>query len=219
VRIPDGYLDPYTAASTYAISILYLAYSFRKIRGLEEANTIAGITATAAFIFVAQMIAWPIPGGTSLHLVGGAISGVLWGPYLGSLAMALVLLVQCLVFRDGGITALGANILNMGIVAVVASYALYRSLLKLLSKGMASSKARFAAGFVAGWISLALAGTVCGIEIGVSGSYFGYGSAALSISLSVMAISHTFLGLVEGAITGSVLAYLGSKGFEIRAER
>jgi len=219
VHIPDGYLDPYTAASTYVVSILYLAYSFRRIRGAEAASTIAGVTATAAFIFVAQMLAWPIPGGTSLHLVGGAIAGTLWGPYLGSLAMALVLLVQCLVFHDGGITALGANILNMGIVAVVAGYVLYRSLFKLLGKGMTSSKARFAAGFAAGWISLALAGTVCGIEIGVAGSYFGYGPTALSISLPVMAVSHTLLGLVEGAITGSVLAYLGSREFEIRAER
>lgn len=114
LHIPDGYLDPYTAIATYIIALSTLALAIAKIRGGARISDrdIARVTTIAAFIFVAQMIAWPIPFGTSLHLVGGALAGILVGPWLGLIAMSIVLLVQCLVFHDGGITALGANILK-----------------------------------------------------------------------------------------------------------
>lgn len=134
MHIPDGFLDPVTIAVTYIIFLIYLGLSLTKIRSIKEPlnEKISLVSALAAGIFVAQMLNWPIPGGTSLHFVGGALAGILSGPYLGFLVIFLVLLVQCLVFHDGGITALGANVLNMAINDVLIGYGCYRLMLKIL---------------------------------------------------------------------------------------
>jgi cobalt/nickel transport system permease protein len=123
MHIPDGYLDPIWCAGTYAVTIAYLIYAYRRVRAnYDVSRAIPLMTVFAAGIFVAQMLNWPIPGGTSLHFVGGALSAIALGPYLASYVMFLVLLVQALVFHDGGITTLGANVLNMGIIDVWVGY-------------------------------------------------------------------------------------------------
>ena len=138
MHIPDGYLDPSIATITYLLSIAYLAYSLHKLS--SESEKLSAITVFAATIFVAQMINWPIPGGTSLHFLGGALVGIVLGPWVGSVTMFLVLLVQCLIFHDGDITALWANTLNMAIVAVVSGYLIYRSTRRRMG-GMLASQA------------------------------------------------------------------------------
>ncbi len=115
MHIPDGYLDLQIAAVFYILTLAVLGYSIYRLKS-QKLTPLFGILAAA--IFAAQMLNWPIPGGTSAHFVGGALAGILLGPYAGSLAMAVVLTIQCLVFADGGITALGANIWNMGVVDV-----------------------------------------------------------------------------------------------------
>ncbi|PLJ78010.1 energy-coupling factor ABC transporter permease [Infirmifilum sp. SLHALR2] len=201
MHIPDGYLDPLTCAVTYIISLAVGLLAVKKARSApEEAKTLLPVMAAA--IFVAQMLNWPIPGGTSLHLVGGALAAILMGPWLGYLALTLVLITQALVFHDGGITTLGANVLNMAVVAVFTGYVVYKAF---------PERYRVLASFLAGWLSITLAGIVCGIELGTSASFL-YG---LSVTVPVMGGWHALLGVVEGLITAGVYSYLRSSHPEL----
>ena len=195
MHIPDGYLDLGVAALFYCLSIGVIGYSLYKAREKLDEKVIPLVGVVAAAIFAAQMLNWPIPGGTSAHFVGGALAGILLGPYLGCLVMAIVLTVQCLCFGDGGITALGANIWNMAIIDVFVGYLIYKALL---------DKNRTLAAFLAGWIGITLAATFCGIEIGIS-SAFKY---QITQTVPVMAIWHCILGIIEGAITAIVVEYV-----------
>ena len=196
MHIPDGFLDPVTAGVTYLVSIAYAVYAFRRLRA--EKGRVELVTPLAAGIFAAQMLNWPLPGGTSLHFVGGALSGILLGPWLGFLPMFLVLLVQCLLFHDGGITALGANLLNMAIIDVLAGYAVYK---------LVPQRYKVFGAFLGGWLGITLAGLACGVEIGVS-SQLPYG---LAVTVPVMAGWHAALGVVEGAITSAVVSYISRR--------
>lgn len=198
MHIPDGYLSPVVAGATLLLTLAALLLAIRRVSSTKNSldEKISLFTALSAGIFVAQMIAWPIPGGTSLHLIGGALAGVLLGPWLGILSMTLVLLVQTLVFHDGGITAIGANVINMGVVGVLAGYTAFKIVYKV-------GKKVWLGGFLAGWLSLTLAGLACGVELGLS-----WGS---TLPIYVMTSWHAVLGLVEGLITGSVLSYLALK--------
>jgi len=193
VHIPDGFLDPVTAGVTYLISVAYAAYAFRRLK--TERARLELVTPLAAGIFAAQMLNWPLPGGTSLHFVGGALSGILLGPWLGFLSMFLVLLVQCLLFHDGGITALGANLLNMAIIDVLVGYTAYK---------LAPKRYKVFGAFLGGWLGITLAGLACGIEIGVS-SQLPYG---LAVTVPVMAGWHAALGVIEGVITAVIVSYV-----------
>lgn len=192
MHIPDGYLDLSIAGLFYILTIAVLGYSIYR---LKELTPLFGIVAAA--IFAAQMLNWPIPGGTSAHFVGGALAGILLGPYAGALAMAVVLTIQCLVFADGGITALSANIWNMAVVNVFVGYYTYKALERFN---------RAVAAFIAGWIGITVAAIFAGLEIGISSS-FGYG---LSVTVPVMGMWHAILGIIEGVITVGVVSYIAS---------
>ena len=195
MHIPDGFLDLWICALMYVISAAVIGYSAVKLKGALESKQVPLIGVVAAGIFAAQMLNWPIPGGTSAHLVGGAIAGILLGPYAGCLSMASVLTIQCLVFGDGGITALGANIFNMGIVDVFVGYAVFKALRNFNQD---------AATFLAGWLGIWLAAVACGIEIGVS-SIFKY---EIETTVPIMGFYHGILGIVEGIITMLVIRYI-----------
>lgn len=204
MHIPDGFLDVTTSIATYAIFLGYSYYAFRKVKGRLNPERVSLVAVLAAGIFAAQMLNWPIPGGTSLHFVGGALAGIILGPWLGFITMSLVLLVQCLVFHDGGITALGANVCNMAIIDVLVGYTIYRSLVKKLG---ATYPVQTVSAFIGGWVGITLAGVACGLEIGYSPS-FPYGVA---VTVPVMGGWHLILGVVEGAITAMTVRYLCSK--------
>lgn len=203
MHIPDGYLDPAWVVGTYAVAISYfgvVAKRFRPVLTPEAAVLAAGV-------FVAQMLNWPIPGGTSLHLVGGALSAALLGPWAGSVVMGLVITVQCLLFHDGGITALGANLLNMAVIDVLVGYLVFKAV-RSRSLGV---KGLFLGGLLGGWAGIAVAGVACGAEIGLSPQWpFG-----VAVTVPIMGVWHAVLGVVEGVITGSVLAYLGTRAPEV----
>ncbi len=199
MHIPDGFLDLNLAALFYLLSFAVLIYAFRK----AEINP-ATLGVVAAAIFAAQMLNWPIPGGTSAHFVGGGLAGILLGPYAGSIAMSLVLIIQTLVFGDGGITALGANLWNMAIVNVFVGYYVY-SIFRKYSEQLAS--------FLAGWFGITLAATMAGVEIGLS-SAFKYGVIEAA---SVMFIWHGVLGIIEGIITAAVISYISTRA-EVKAQ-
>lgn len=188
MHIPDGFLDLWICAVMYLISAAVIGYSVRKLKGKLEAPQVPLFGIVGAGIFAAQMLDWPIPGGTSAHFVGGAIAGILLGPYAGCLAMVSVLTIQCLVFGDGGITALGANIFNMAIVPVFVGYGIFKAL-RRINQDVAL--------FLAGWIGIWLGAIAAGVEIGVS-SIFKY---ELMTTVPVMGIGHGVLGTIEGFIT------------------
>ncbi len=199
MHIPDGFLDLTTITTTYIVFIAYLLFVLTRIGASRE--KIAFVPVLAASIFAAQMLNWPIPGGTSLHFVGGALAGILLGPYLGFLTLFFVLFIQCLVFHDGGITALGANVLNMAIIDVLVGYGAYVLAVKILGD---TRKARILGAFLGGWLGITLAGIACGLEIGYSPS-FPYG---VMITVPIMGIWHLALGVVEGIITALIVDYL-----------
>lgn len=201
MHIPDGYLSWPWIVATYAVTVVYGAIAVSKTRRVWGPDKAAAVTVLAAAIFAAQMLNWPIPGGTSLHFVGGALAGILLGPWLGFIAEALVLIVQCLVFHDGGITALGANIVNMAIVDVLVGYYIFKLSIKILGD---NRRARLVGAFLGGWLGITLAGIACGVEIGLS-PQFPYG---VEITVPIMGVWHALLGIIEGIITALVVDYV-----------
>ncbi|ADE03971.1 energy-coupling factor ABC transporter permease [Haloferax volcanii] len=195
MHIPDGFLDPWVAGLFWLGSGIVIGIAVRRARGElgDERTPLLGVV--AAGIFAAQMLNWPIPGGTSAHFVGGAFAGILLGPYLGVLAMSAVVTIQALVFGDGGIIALGANLFAMAVVDVLVGYALFRALRGVHETGAA---------FVAGWGAITVSALIVGVGIGLS-SAFAY---ELSVTVLIMVVGHALLGFVEGAITAAVYGYV-----------
>jgi cobalt/nickel transport system permease protein len=199
MHIPDGFLSLPVAAATYGVSAAVGAVTIvqAKRRFADRFVPLAGIS--AAFIFAAQMINFPIGGGTSGHFLGAMLACLLLGPSVGFWIMSLVLVMQCLLFADGGVTALGANILNMGIVGGIMSYGIF----VLLRKALPKTKGAFlTATFVASWLAVVLAALACSIELGISGTI------PFKIVIPVMTGFHVVIGLGDSIVTTAVLSYM-----------
>lgn len=191
MHVPDGYLDPWVAGVFWLCSAVAIGIAARNARDALGGDRTPLLGVVAAGVFAAQLLDWPIPGGTSAHFVGGAFAGMLLGPSLGVLAMAAVVAVQAFVFGDGGIVALGANLWAMAVVDVVVGYGAFR-----LLRGYGEVKAAF----VGGWAAITAAAFFVGLGAGLS-SAFAY---ELRLTVSVMVVGHAALGLIEGAITAVV---------------
>lgn len=201
MHIPDGFLDPTIVLITYILLIGFILIDYKPLQtNLNRENT-SLVTVLAATIFVSQLINWPLPGGTSLHFVGGALTGILLGPHLGFLTMFLVVFIQALVFHDGGITTLAANTINMAIVDVLTGYYIYRLIMRLFGD---IRRARIVGALLGGWAGITLAGLACGIEIGYS-RYFGF---TIYTTVPIMVVWHGILGVIEGIITALTVEYL-----------
>jgi len=199
MHIPDGFLSIATCAVTGAVSAGTIGYSLRVVGRKLKERQVPLMGVLGAFIFAAQMLNFPIAGGTSGHLIGAALAAILLGPWAGALIMTCVLIVQCFIFQDGGIVALGANVLNMGIIASFASYYIYRGVTSVLGQ---DRKYVLAGGFVAAWGSVFLASIACAIELAVSGT------SPFFVALSAMAGIHALIGIGEGLITVAVLSFV-----------
>ena len=199
MHIPDGFLNVATVATTYVASAGGVSYAVKEAnKNLKEKNVpLMGVL--AAFIFAAQMLNFPIAGGTSGHLIGAALAAILLGPWAAMLIMSCVLIAQCLIFQDGGLLALGANILNMGIIASFSAYFIYR-LSNLVLGG--SRRGRLIGGFMAAWGSVVMASVACAIELAVSGA------SPLYMVLPAMTGLHALIGIGEGLITGAALSLI-----------
>jgi cobalt/nickel transport system permease protein len=199
MHIPDGFLSLPVAAVTYGVSAAVGAATIvqAKRRFADRFVPLAGIS--AAFIFAAQMINFPIGGGTSGHFLGAMLACLLLGPSVGFWIMTLVLTMQALVFADGGITALGANVLNMGIIGGIIPYALFALIVKILPKGKGSF---LTSTFVVSWLAVVLAAFVCSIELGVSGTI------PFKVVIPVMTGFHVLIGLGDAVVTTAVLSYM-----------
>ncbi len=196
MHIPDGFLDTKTIAATTALSAAGIAVALRRVGAGVQPRRVPLIGLAAAFVFAAQMLNFPVAGGTSGHLIGAVLSAVLLGPGAGIIAMASVLVVQCLVFADGGLLALGSNIFNMAIMGTLAGYGVYRGVRRLVpgTRGLL-----MAAAFGA-WCSTVLAAICCAGELAWSGT------ADWRAAFPAMATVHMLIGIGEGAITALVLS-------------
>ncbi|WP_067477612.1 energy-coupling factor ABC transporter permease [Actinomadura hibisca] len=149
VHVPDGFINAPVSLAAGAVAVAGVAVALRGARRELDDRTAPLAGLVAAFVFAAQMLNFPVASGTSGHLLGGALAAILVGPYTGVLCVAVVLLVQALLFADGGLTALGVNITVMGLVTVLVGYGVFRGLLRVLPRTRASvAGASFAAAVV-----------------------------------------------------------------------
>ncbi|MCL5781640.1 MAG: energy-coupling factor ABC transporter permease [Bacillota bacterium] len=202
MHIPDGFLDAKTWVSATAISTGVLGYSIAKTREQISDRQVPQLGVMAAFIFAAQMINFPIAGGTSGHLLGAALATALLGPWSASIVLATVLMIQCFVFQDGGLTALGANILNMGVVGVLVAAGIYGPLSRLIKGKTGVALASFAAS----WASVMAAAFMTSAELALSGIPF-------AVVLPAMLGVHALIGIGEGVITAAVVLAVLNAGF------
>lgn len=203
MHIRDGILSPEVCAATGLISLAAVAYSLRKLRVDLEDRSVPLTGMMAAVVFAGQMVNFPLIGlPVSGHLLGGVLSAVVLGPWAGCLAITLVLLVQAVLFNDGGLLSLGANVLNMGVVGAWGGYAIYASLRSWLGK---TNFAVIASAVMAAWVSVLAAATLFCLEFTLSAR-----SAEFSIRgiITLMVLYHAIIGIGEALITGGVLSFV-----------
>ena len=203
MHIPDGFLDVKTAVGTGVLAAVGLALALRSARRTLPPRKVPLLGLSAAFVFAAQMINFPIPMGTSGHLLGGVLAAALLGPSAAVIVLSTVLILQCFAFADGGITALGANIFNMAIVGTVGGWAVYAGLVRWVSGGWGIQGRLFAA-IVAAWSSTVLAAVACTGELTASQT------TTWGRALPAMVGFHMLIGLGEGVITALVLSSIAS---------
>ena len=199
MHIPDGFLSTGTSIAAWAVSAGGLGYALRRVNKTLGERQVPLMGVTAAFIFAAQMLNFTVIGGTSGHLLGGALAAILLGPWAGMLVLTSVLAVQALLLQDGGLLALGANVFNMAIVGVLVGWAVYAILSRLLGS---RTWAVFVSGFLAGWLSVVLASLAAAAELALSGTL------AWQVVIPAMGAVHALIGVGEGLITVAVLAFL-----------
>ena len=196
MHIPDGFLDAKTAIATTVFSVTGLGTALHHARQHLQSREIPLVGLTAAFIFVAQMLNFPVAGGTSGHLIGATLAMVLLGPSIAIIVMSSVLIIQAAIFADGGLLALGANIFNMAIVAPVSGYAVYKTMRVLLR----DLRGQLISASVASWCTTVIASVFCAGELAWSGT------AAWNIVYPAMVGIHAIIGVGEGLITMLVLS-------------
>ncbi len=197
MHIPDGFLDAKTAVTTGVLATAGLGLALAAVRRTVPPRRIPLIGLAAAFVFAAQMLNFPVAGGTSGHLIGAVLAAVLLGPAAAVLVMSAVLILQCLMFADGGVTALGANLFNMALVAPTVGYVVYRVLRRVAGEGL---RGRLFATAFAAWSSTVAAALSCAGQLALSGT------VPLRAALPAMGGVHMFIGLGEAVITTLVVA-------------
>ncbi|MFD8819011.1 energy-coupling factor ABC transporter permease, partial [Streptomyces sp. NPDC059627] len=206
MHVPDGFIDTPTSAATAVVAAGALAVSLRGARRELDERTAPLAGLVAAFIFAVQMLNFPVAAGTSGHLLGGALAAILVGPCTGVLCVSVVLLMQGILFADGGLTALGVNITDMAIVTTLVAYAVFRGLLKVLPRGRRSVTA---AAFVAALLSVPAAAVAFTLLYAVGGTT----DVAIGKVAGAMIGVHVLIGLGEAAITAlTVGAVVGGAG-------
>ncbi len=207
MHIPDGYISPSSVAVTYMIATPLFIYGFKKLKESLNEETLPVIGSLSALSFIIMMFNIPIPGGSSGHAVGAAVIAIMFGPWVGFISVSLVLLIQALVFGDGGIMTFATNALSMAFVGSFCGYYVF-NLLK---------RYRYAP-FVSGWISIVASSFVVALVLGIQPVFWSEGGRALyfpfdlSITIPALVGSHAlFFGVVEGIFTSIVYSYLTKK--------
>jgi cobalt/nickel transport system permease protein len=198
MHIPDGFIDGTTSAGAAVVAAGGLGATLRRAGEVLDERRVPLAGLVAAFVFAVQMLNFPVASGTSGHLLGGALAAVLVGPAVGAVCVSVVLSVQALLFADGGLSALGLNVLNMALVTAFAGYAVFVVVRRLLPR--TSSSVVVASG-VAAAVSVVVSAVVFTFEYAIGGT----GTAAVSTVAGAMVGVHMLVGIGEGLITGLVV--------------
>ncbi|MEX2315104.1 MAG: energy-coupling factor ABC transporter permease [Thermomicrobiales bacterium] len=203
LHIPDGFLSAPVALVFYVLSGIAVGLAVRQTNRTLKESTAPLMGVLAAFIFAAQMMNFPVAGGTSGHMLGGALAAILLGPWAAIIVMTSVVGIQALVFQDGGLAALGANVFNMGVATALVGYAVYR---------VGAAAARHSRPFILGataaaaWISVMLSALLTSIQLVVSDT------SELSVVLPAMLGVHALIGIGEALISvGAVALVLSAR--------
>ncbi len=196
MHIPDGFLSLGVSLIFWTLTVVFVGVAIYRTRDELGERQVPLMGIMAAFIFAAQMFNFPIPGGTSGHLLGGVLAAILLGPWGGILTMASVIIVQGILFQDGGLLTMGANIFNMGVLTALIGAGLYR----LVS--LHNLRIRLALAGAAAWISVVGAALAASLELWLSGT------SALAVVVPAMLSVHALIGIGEALITMAALAFV-----------
>jgi len=196
LHIPDGFLSLLIAAFAWLLALIAVAAAVRRAQATLDERLVPLAGVMAAFIFAGQMINFPVAGGTSGHLIGATLAAIVLGPWLGILVMTAVIALQALLFQDGGLVAMGANILVMGVIPALVGYGLYR-----LVSGRGRRVALLGAG-IAAWLSVVAAALLTALFLGFSNT------VSFAIVVPVMLGIHALIGLGEALITVGALSFI-----------
>jgi len=199
MHIPDGFLSVLISVLFWIVSLAFMAYALKRVNQDLGEKQVPLMGVLAAAIFAGQMLNFTVAGGTSGHLLGATLATVLLGPWAATLVMICVVSVQALIFQDGGLLALGANIFNMAIVGVMVSYFAYQTIQKL-ARGR--TWGRYVGGFGAAWLAVVVASLATALELALSGT------SPANLAIPAMAAVHTLIGIGEGLITVGALGFL-----------
>ena len=213
MHIPDGYLSPSTCAVLYAGAAPFWYVALERVRRTLSARLVPMISVCAAFSFVVMMFNLPLPCGTTGHAVGVTVATVVLGPWASMLAISVALFIQAVFFGDGGVTAFGANCLNMAIVGSLVSHAVYSA---IAGRSASGSSRKVVGAVLAGYAALNAAALCAAVEFGIQPALFHdaagtplYAPYPLSIALPGMMLGHlTIAGLAEAVLSGGVVAWL-----------
>lgn len=197
MHLPDGFLSPPVWGMLDALAVATLGGCVLRLRRNLPEETVPRMGMLGAFVFAAQMVNVPVAAGTSGHLLGGVLVASMVGPEAATLVMASVFVIQCLLFQDGGILALGANVVNMGLSGTIGGYLVMRALLRMFPP-----KWRDAAIFAAAWFTVVGSSALVSVELALSDT------VPLVPSLVAMVGVHSIIGLVEGGITVAVVRFV-----------
>jgi cobalt/nickel transport system permease protein len=199
IHIPDGFLTPLVAVVGWALAAAVIVVALRQTRRQLDDRMVPLMGVLAAFLFAAQAITFPVAAGTSGHLIGAALAAIVVGPWAATLILASVVAVQGLVFQDGGLLAMGWNIVNMGVIAAFSGSVAYTRARRIGGEARGSI---VAASFAAGWISVVLAAVATAIELAASGT------SPLVLATAAMSSVHALIGIGEGLITAAAIGLL-----------
>jgi cobalt/nickel transport system permease protein len=201
MHIPDGFLSLTVSIVCWVLAVLGIGLALWRSRDTLGERQMPLMGVLAAFIFAAQMLNFTVVGGTSGHLIGGALAGVLLGPWAGILTLTTVVAIQALLFQDGGLVVMGANIINMAILAPLVGYGIYRGITALAKN---ARWGLFAGGFLAAWASVVVSALATAVQLGFSGTY------PIGLVLPTMTGVHFLIGIGEGLITVGALAFVAA---------
>jgi len=206
MHIPDGLLDPITTVVLWIVTIIFMIIGFKKIgKTFEEEDSeklIPYIGVLAATLFAFQFVNYPVPGGTSGHLVGGTLVGVILGPWAAVIVIFMILVVQSL-FGDGGITAIGANTFNMGVICGILGFYIVKAIILVLNKtNMEKEKKVTIATAIGSYIAILLAAFMAGVEVGIGGAI------PMEIIIPAMIFWHIFIGIGEAVISALIVYFI-----------
>jgi len=183
----------------WVATIAVLVIAVRRTNRTLDERSVPLLGVMAAFIFAAQMFNFQVVGGTSGHLLGGVLAAVLLGPWAGTLVMACVVAVQALLFQDGGLLVMGANIFNMGVIGTLGGYALHTLLVGVFG---GERRGRIPAAAIAAWVAVMAGAAAMALELAISGFI------ALEVTMPVMLGVHALIGIGEAIITAAALGFI-----------